>query len=29
MSTWTVFLQLGTGLLVIGIAVYMSLPPPR
>ncbi len=29
MSTWALFLQLGTGLLAIGIAVYLSLPPPR
>ena len=29
MSSWTLFLQIGTGLLFLGLAVYMSLPPSK
>lgn len=29
MISWTLFLQIGTGLLFLGLAVYMSLPPSK
>ena len=29
MSSWPLFLQIGTGLLFLDLAVYMSLPPSK